>query len=688
MATKLCGLAKLAGLERPGCGREAPLVHRLLPVPVSAGPIPTLVGALGRMRLTSLTPNVKDLQVAVHGETILGRDCGSRPFLGVKCIQISREQVKIKWGADGTLELTNRGIGVVRVRGASGSGKRGKGKLKDRLKQGETRSLHPNDIIQLLSFRRSCECPPKTPCVCAGGEGDHEEVVAEWRMPERKEEAPALAGAPAPAPALVGAPAPVAIPDDEAVAPTAAVAANAGTSGTAPAASLTSEVAVYPGSAPLSCDQGAVAPSSVDQSAFSQREPHRWQGRHGLREQPVHETGTAKPRALVASQPAELAASAGSELGASRGASEKVGSAKEGRSTGTGSSALQDRIQQALGLVSELQAAMPTYAPPRVHETLSQLGRCLHAAADEAGPTAAAAAGASGAGGKEAASAGEATWALGKAPKAAGHDVGHEIFAGRGAEHACKVEADQPFTTVSDHARRSEASARAAPAERAPLTCQRAPNAKPQSPPLECMPSEPAHCFRSSAPAPSHGGDALRSSAPAPSHGDDAFLEVDRRSASEYASSNGWVACDRCQKWRPRPDDWPAHESEEEEGGSQSDSEVRMHVHARTRVHAEEEEEEASQSDSEAAPATRTCICTHAFRCTCALAYMHARIRMHVYACICTGRLCQARLGQARRRRAGHQPWTRTLWPFDAWLPLRSSSLSSQQTGARVALRG
>ena len=127
--------------------------------------------------LTSLTPGVATILVD-KPELVLGRDHAASPWprTGITCMQVSREQVRVKRGLGGRLQLLNKGIGICRIL-SSGD------ESPATLHQGESRTLHPGDCIKLMKVVRSCECSVSRVCSCPGGRGDDRVVVAaEWRL--------------------------------------------------------------------------------------------------------------------------------------------------------------------------------------------------------------------------------------------------------------------------------------------------------------------------------------------------------------------------------------------------------------------------------------------------------------------------------------------------------------------------
>ena len=65
-------------------------------------------------------------------------------------MQVSREQVRVKRGLGGRLQLLNKGIGICRILSSDDE--------PCTLHQGESRTLHPGDCIKLMKVVRSCEC--------------------------------------------------------------------------------------------------------------------------------------------------------------------------------------------------------------------------------------------------------------------------------------------------------------------------------------------------------------------------------------------------------------------------------------------------------------------------------------------------------------------------------------------------
>ena len=141
----------------------------------------TSTGSNRPLVLEATTPGVASLRLAsaVGSKLTFGRDTQTTPVedcLGIKSMQVSRQQGRLQRSQNGTLELFNLGIGHMRiVRPPATSG--------DVLRQhqGPVRLLL-GDNVQLLEIVRACKCPTSQPCKCAAGKGDEKRVLVSWKV--------------------------------------------------------------------------------------------------------------------------------------------------------------------------------------------------------------------------------------------------------------------------------------------------------------------------------------------------------------------------------------------------------------------------------------------------------------------------------------------------------------------------
>ena len=121
------------------------------------------------------TPGLIGLSLDAENSSIsFGRDhAHSTTTLGITSLQVSRAQGRLRRGLCGTLELTNTGIGLMRV-------VRPPATTANNLRQSQTVRLLNNDRVQLLHVLRKCDCSLRAPCSCAGGSGDQLDIVYEW----------------------------------------------------------------------------------------------------------------------------------------------------------------------------------------------------------------------------------------------------------------------------------------------------------------------------------------------------------------------------------------------------------------------------------------------------------------------------------------------------------------------------
>ena len=149
------------------------------------------------MALVSRTCGVASLTVDLGCEVTFGRDVdgSALPPIGVRSIQISRRQGTLRASTEGAVELTNVGIGFLRVVEFGRDSRKHKS---SRLKQGETRRLSIGDVVQLIEVKRQCSCSMMAPCVCGTQtRGDTLHVLAEWlfdQSPVQRRETVQLVG--------------------------------------------------------------------------------------------------------------------------------------------------------------------------------------------------------------------------------------------------------------------------------------------------------------------------------------------------------------------------------------------------------------------------------------------------------------------------------------------------------------
>lgn len=128
--------------------------------------------------LVPITAGVAELRVSGNEALIFGRDhIGSQTIFGITSQQISREQGRLKRGLAGSLELMNRGLGMMRVVRPPANAQN-----VPCMRPSETKRLYDGDQVQLLQVLRTCPCSLRHRCSCFGGEGDQIGVVAEWRV--------------------------------------------------------------------------------------------------------------------------------------------------------------------------------------------------------------------------------------------------------------------------------------------------------------------------------------------------------------------------------------------------------------------------------------------------------------------------------------------------------------------------
>ena len=128
--------------------------------------------------LVPITAGVAELRVSGNEALIFGRDhIGSETIFGITSQQISREQGRLKRGLAGSLELMNRGLGMMRVVRPPANAQN-----VPCMRPSETKRLYDGDQVQLLQVLRTCPCSLRHRCSCFGGEGDQIGVVAEWRV--------------------------------------------------------------------------------------------------------------------------------------------------------------------------------------------------------------------------------------------------------------------------------------------------------------------------------------------------------------------------------------------------------------------------------------------------------------------------------------------------------------------------
>ena len=104
---------------------------------------------------------------------IFGRDVDPQAptAIGVRSMQISRKQGRLRRLADGTVECTLLGVGPMRSNGGY-------------FRAGEARQLTVGDVLELLECKRTCACQLGRMCACPGGKGDVRKVVASWSVVE------------------------------------------------------------------------------------------------------------------------------------------------------------------------------------------------------------------------------------------------------------------------------------------------------------------------------------------------------------------------------------------------------------------------------------------------------------------------------------------------------------------------
>ena len=135
--------------------------------------------------LTPLTPGILAIPLPVKGDLTFGRDHDANAVkTGIVNIQVSRLQAKLKYlkpvlGQRGHVELTNQGIGLLRVLRSTERPENA-----TLMRPNEKKKILSGDIVQILQLIRTCQCPLKRPCTCSGGEAisDKLDVVAEWRV--------------------------------------------------------------------------------------------------------------------------------------------------------------------------------------------------------------------------------------------------------------------------------------------------------------------------------------------------------------------------------------------------------------------------------------------------------------------------------------------------------------------------
>ena len=474
------------------------------------------------------TPVTQGLRpVTVTGTTLaFGRDHGgSTTRTGVTSLQISRVQVRVRRVLAGKWELSNRGVGLVRLVRPSlvSSG----GPPPALMKQNASVILNEGDRVQFLHVLRSCKCPLKGPCSCPAGDGDRVAALAEWRTvlgTEVATSAPAEASS-APAEAT-----PMAAPVPSSHAPAVAVQSPASPVATAAAPAAMAADAAATAAAPAATTAApavmATAPAAMATAPAAT---------------------TAAPAAMAADAAAVAAAPAAMAVDAAATASEAPPPARV-----PPLDMLRASLAEAVGALAGLERAAPA------SDQLRQLAVLIRRAADAASELAARQRALPSGGDVPSGEVACGDGALGATQLSGGSALS-------GQEPACDV--PRAGGAPSAGLPRGSGGARGGDASVA-SACAALPPA-----------AEPVRAVQG------HGetGDSRAGTrvepppvlVPAPARGagrrgglhsgwawgrwdSTDLLEADRCGASEFLSDDGWVQCDRCHKWRPPPHGSPS----------------------------------------------------------------------------------------------------------------------------------